>query len=67
MKRIIKHFGIDEKLTKVRLKQKDFNEILQQRNGEKLPDSSLLKLSPRPLANLNLSQNPAKAQSKLVI
>jgi transposase InsO family protein len=27
MKRIIKHFGIDEKLTKVRLKQKDFNEI----------------------------------------
>lgn len=47
--------------------QKDFNEILQQRNGEKLPDSSLLKLSPRPHANLNLSQNPAKAQNKLAI
>jgi hypothetical protein len=47
--------------------QKDFNEILQQRKGEKLPESSLLKLPPLPKSDFTLNQHTVKAQNKVSI
>ena len=47
--------------------QKDFNEVLQQRKGEKLPESSLLKLTTLYSSDLTLNLQSEKSQKKLSI
>jgi hypothetical protein len=45
--------------------QKDFNEVLQQRKGQKLPESSLLTLTPFQASTLRLNLPREKPQKKL--
>lgn len=47
--------------------QKDFNEVLQQRKGEKLPESSLLKLTTLYSSDLKLNLQSEKPQKKFSI